>query len=164
MPLSKKEERVWFLLRIGLGLIFLWAFLDKLLGLGFATSADKAWISGGSPTAGFLSSGVYGPFAGFYHSLAGSAVVDWLFMLGLLGIGISLVLGIFMRVACYGGVVLMILIWSSLLPPKNHPFLDEHIIYLLVFIVLAFSNAGDYFGLGKIWGKTSLVKKNKWLK
>ena len=34
-------------LRIATGLVFLWAFLDKLLGLGYATPTDRAWINGG---------------------------------------------------------------------------------------------------------------------
>ena len=67
-----------------MGLIFLWAFIDKVFGLGFATTADKSWIAGGSPTTGFLQFGVHGPFAGFYHSLSGIPIVDVLFMLGLL--------------------------------------------------------------------------------
>ena len=58
-------------LRIMFGFYFLWAFLDKTFGLGFATPAAKAWINGGSPTKGFLS-GSEGPFSGFYHALAGN--------------------------------------------------------------------------------------------
>ncbi len=41
-------------LRIALGWIFLWAFLDKLFGLGHETASQAAWVNGGSPTAGFL--------------------------------------------------------------------------------------------------------------
>jgi thiosulfate dehydrogenase [quinone] large subunit len=37
-------------LRLALGWIFLWAVIDKLFGLGFATPAKNAWIDGGSPT------------------------------------------------------------------------------------------------------------------
>ena len=41
-------------LRIALGWIWLWAFFDKLLGLGFATTPEKAWINGNSPITGYL--------------------------------------------------------------------------------------------------------------
>ena len=47
-------DYVWAITRISIGWIFLWAFLDKTFGWGFATPAGKAWISGGSPTTGFL--------------------------------------------------------------------------------------------------------------
>ena len=40
--------------RLALGWIFLWAFLDKLFGLGHSTPSTGAWINGGSPTKGFL--------------------------------------------------------------------------------------------------------------
>jgi hypothetical protein len=42
--------------RVVLGFEFLWAFLDKTFGLGYATPAERAWINGGSPTKGFLRS------------------------------------------------------------------------------------------------------------
>ena len=50
--------------RIALGWIFLWAFLDKLFGLGHETATKNAWINGGSPTKGFLAFGATGPFQG----------------------------------------------------------------------------------------------------
>ncbi len=157
--MALRKEQVWALLRFGMGWIFLWAFLDKLFGLGFSTTPDKAWLAGGSPTFGFLNSATYGPFAAFYHSLAGNVAVDWLFMLGLLGMGTALILGIGVRIAGYAGALLTILMWSSLLPPKNNPFLDEHIIYALVLLGLATVRAGQWFGFGKWWAKRRLVKQ-----
>ena len=150
-------------LRIVLGWFFLWAFFDKLFGLGFATKATDAWLAGVSPTAGFLKFGTHGPLAPFYQSLAGSAIVDWLFMLGLLFLGISLFLGIFMRLACCAGVVLMLLMWSSLLPPEHNPIVDEHIIYSLVMITLLKFEAGKFLGLGVKWSKSWLVRKYRFL-
>ena len=78
--------------RIAFGFYFLWAFVDKMFGLGFATPAERAVVNGGSPTTGYLS-GVEGPLAGFYNAMAGNAFVDVLFMAGLLGIGLTLMLG-----------------------------------------------------------------------
>ena len=40
-------------LRITTGSIFLWAFVDKTFGLGYATASDSARINEGSPTKGF---------------------------------------------------------------------------------------------------------------
>jgi|SRR3989344_2033937 len=79
-----KRENFLGILRIFMGWIFLWPFLDKLIGLGFTTSPKNAWLNGGSPTTGFLSNATKGPLELFYKTLAGSTVVDWLFMLGLL--------------------------------------------------------------------------------
>ena len=155
----KTEQYVWAGLRIVLGLVFFWAFIDKLFGLGFATTVEKSWLAGGSPTTGFLTAGVHGPFAWFYNTLAGSAVVDWLFMMGLMLMGISLILGVGVRIAGYSGALLMFLMWTALLPPKNHPFLDEHVIYLIVLLGLVHVRAGRWYGLGKQWEKLPLVKK-----
>jgi thiosulfate dehydrogenase [quinone] large subunit len=47
--------------RVVLGFEFLWAFLDKTFGLGYATPSARAWINGGSPTKGFLSNVAVGP-------------------------------------------------------------------------------------------------------
>jgi thiosulfate dehydrogenase [quinone] large subunit len=152
------------LVRIALGLLFLWAFFDKLLGLGFATSSANAWINGGSPTAGFLANAVTGPFSTIYHSLSGLAVIDWLFMLGLLVIGLGLTFGIATRFSCYSGTLLMLLMWSSLLPPKNHPFIDEHIIYALALIAIALSDTGSVLGLQKKWQSLHFVRKMPWLR
>jgi thiosulfate dehydrogenase (quinone) large subunit len=155
----KKEEYVWGSLRIGLGLIFLWAFFDKLLGLGFNTAADKSWLLGNSPTAGFLQFGVHGPFSTMFNALAGSVLVDWLFMLGLLLIGSSLILGIGVKIASYSGALLLLLMWTALLPPEHHPFLDDHIIYALLLIGLSLVKSGRFLGFGKWWSKQKLVKK-----
>lgn len=125
-------------LRFLMGFIFLWAFLDKTFGLGFATTADKAWIAGGSPTTGFLANAVQGPFAPFFNSLAGVALVDWLFMLGLLFVGVTLILNRYVKWGALAGILMLILMYLALLFPENNPFVDDHIVYavLLGYIAL----------------------------
>lgn len=125
-------------LRLLMGFIFLWAFLDKTFGLGFATSPDKSWLSGGSPTAGFLGFGVKGPFADFFHSLAGNPMVDYLFMFGLLFIGITLLSNKFVKWGGIAGIVMMMLMYFALLLPENNPFVDEHLVYAVLLGVIAF--------------------------
>ncbi|GAB3837862.1 DoxX family membrane protein [Dactylosporangium cerinum] len=150
--------------RIALGWVFLWAFLDKLFGLGHETAEKAAWINGGSPTNGFLGRAVAGPFKDFYHSFAGAGWADWLFMLGLLGIGVALILGIGMRVAAVAGALLLVLMWTAVLPPENNPFMDDHLIYAGTIVGLALTQAGNTLGLGTWWGKTALVSRAPWLK
>jgi thiosulfate dehydrogenase [quinone] large subunit len=149
-------------LRIVLGWVFLWAFLDKLVGLGYATPAAKSWLNGGSPTKGFLSSST-GPFAGFYHDLAGTGLANWLFMLGLAGIGTALVLGIGMRVAGVTGTILYLMMFTVVLPPATNPVVDDHIIGALAVATLALFAAGDTFGLGRWWKSLPVVQRNPWL-
>ena len=137
----------------------MWAFIDKLLGLEFTTKLESAWLNGGSPTTGFLTNAVKGPFAGFFQGLAGQVWIDWLFMIGLLLIGISLILGIFHKLATYFGALLLFLMLLAVLPPEHNLFLDDHIIYGLVLLLLYKVRAGDYLGYGKRWKKSYLVKK-----
>jgi len=131
-----KQQIVLKVLRLAMGFIFLWAFLDKTFGLGFATVPEKSWINGGSPTFGFLSFGVKGPFVEFFHSLAGVAIVDWAFMLGLLFIGLTLVLNKFVKWGTIAGALMMVFMYLALLFPENNPIIDEHIIYMLVFMFI----------------------------
>lgn len=124
-------------LRIGLGFIFLWAFLDKAFGLGFATVAEKAWIDGGSPTFGFLTHATKGPFAEIFQSLAGSAVVDWLFMAGLLGVGVTLLINRMVRWGAVAGSAMLLLMYLAVLPPENNPVIDDHLIYIIGLAIIA---------------------------
>lgn len=150
------------LTRLCLGWTFLWPFFDKLFGFGHGTTSAKSWLNGGSPTTGFLKGSV-GPVAGVYRHLAGSSWADWGFMLGLLCIGVALFLGIGMQIAAVSGAVLLVLMWSASLPPANHLFMDDHIIYALVLLTLAVVGAGNTLGLGHWWTNTQLVRRHGWL-
>lgn len=168
---SKSAARVWAATRISLGFVFLWAFFDKLFGLGFATCrnaetnavdvlCDSAWLEGGSPTTGFLKFGTKGsPFEDVFAGMAGNAFWDWLFMLGLLGIGLALTLGIGMKLAAWSGALLMMLMWVALYQPENNPFMDDHVVYALVLLGLWQVNDKQVWGYGKKWRKSDLVKK-----
>nr|WP_239152199.1 hypothetical protein [Virgisporangium aurantiacum] len=150
-------------IRIALGWVFLWAFLDKAFGLGFATPSERSWFNGGSPTNGFLSS-AKGPFNGFYHNIAGTGIADALFMTALLGVGLALLLGIGMRIAAGAGALLTIMMWTAVLPPTTNPFMDDHLVYAAILIVLALLGAGNTLGLGRQWAATPLVQRAPWLK
>ena len=148
------------ILRYAMALQLLWAFFDKLLGLGHSTVPENAWIRFGSPTAGFLTKSATGPLAPIYNAIGGNGVTDWLYMLALLFIGLSLLLGIGMKISTISGSVLMFFMWSAALPkPSNFFQIDQHLIYILVLLVLLFTRAGQYAGLGRIWVNTKLVKR-----
>ena len=122
--------------------IFLWAFIDKLFGFGFATNTASAWINGGSPTAGFLIHGTHGPLAGLFQSLAGYHVIDWLFMTGLLFVGLTFLFNRFIKLGAIVGAMMMLLMWLATFPSENNPLVDDHIVYALVLLFLSMTTRG----------------------
>ena len=152
-PGKMHETIIFTLVRVAIGFEFLWAFLDKTFGFGqmldvngtptkVGTLPADSWINGGSPTWGFLAFGTKGKFfEGFYSGLAGSKIIEFLFMFGLLGIGLAMFLGIGRRIAATCGIVMMALLWSASIPISTNPIIDDHIILILVFAVLGYTNS-----------------------
>ncbi len=176
--------------RILIGWIFLWAFLDKLIGLGFTTCrnstgmltetgsavtiygsvdvmCEKAWLSGGAVTKGYLGSSS-GPLADVFIGLAGQRWTDWIFMIGLLGIGLALILGIGTKIAAWSGIAMLAMMYVSHAWPFSggltNPFIDYHIIYGVAGLAIVLVELKDQpIGLGKWWRSLGIVKKNGWL-
>src|SRR5215216_3436360 len=172
--ITERATKFLAVFRVVLGVEFLWAFLDKTFGLGYATPAARAWINGGSPTKGFLSRVAVGPFESTFHTIAGAAWADWLFMAGLLGIGIALIFGIGLRIAAVSGTLMLLGMWAAEWPlakltsageptMSTNPIVDYHIIYALALIALALTYAGHTWGLGRLWAKLPFVQRNRWL-
>lgn len=165
--------RMLAVLRIATGLVFLWAFLDKTFGLHYATPTARAWINGGSPTKGFLSSVEVGPLTSFFHSIAGDTWTNWLFMLGLAGVGIALISGVALRITAVAGVAMMAMMWLAEFPLAQYtstgkptgspnPLIDYHIVYAIALIVLAATYAGNTWGLGKTWARLPFINRHRW--
>ncbi|GAB2809155.1 hypothetical protein [Streptomyces daliensis] len=168
-------SRVVASVRVVTGFVFLWAFLDKTFGWHYATPPGKGWIDGGSPTEGFLGGVAVGPLETPFHNWAGDAWADWLFMLGLLGIGVALLAGVVLRLAALAGTVMMALMWAAEWPLAQHlsdgspsmstnPLIDYHVVYAAALIVLAALSAGDTWGLGRTWSRLPYVRDHRWLR
>ncbi|MFD5316710.1 hypothetical protein [Streptomyces sp. NPDC127098] len=173
-PLSTAAARALAVLRVATGVIFLWAFLDKAFGWGYATPAENSWTSGGSPAGGYLAGVSAGPLETTFHSWAGDVWVDWLYMAGLFGLGASLVAGVGLRVTAVAGSLMMLFLWLSQFPPARHlsdgspsmspnPLVDQHVVYAVVMVVLAACSAGRVWGLGGAWARLPIVDRHRWL-
>src|SRR5512132_2680834 len=172
--ITARATKFLAIMRVVVGFEFLWAFLDKTFGLGYATPAARAWIHGGSPTKGFLSNVAVGPFESTFHAWAGATWADWTFMLGLLGIGLALIFGIGLRIAAVSGTLMLLGMWAAEWPlakftsagepsMSTNPIVDYHIIYALALIALAVTYAGNTWGLGRLWARLPFVQRNRWL-
>ena len=149
---SKPARLILGLLRLAVGFIFLWSFLDKTFGLHYSTGPSRAWIRGGTPAQSYLTGATTGkPLASFFESLAVPAI-DWAFMLGLLGT----------RLAAFAGVVMLGFMYAAVAPwvwGSLNPVVNEHLVYALVLILIPLTSAGDTLGLGTWWKGLGLVKK-----
>ena len=130
-----------FLLRISIGWLMFYAGITKVL--------DPQWSA-----AGYLKGAK--TFADFYQRLTSPGtlpVINFVNEWGLTLLGVSLILGVFIRFSAPLGAILMLLYYFPILAfpyPNAHAFIvDEHIIYALALLVLASLRAGDFWGLGK---------------
>jgi len=146
MSLTRYAEASIFLVRVALGWIFLYSGASKI-------------ISGTWSAAGYLSSAK--TFPAFFAWFARPENIDWVTMLnewGMLLIGISLILGAFVRYSAIFGALLMALYY---LPALNFPYasdhfylVDDHVIYFLTFLILSGIHAGEFLGFDKWLSRT----------
>ena len=89
-------------------------------------------------------------------------VINFVNAWGLTLLGVSLILGVLVRLSSILGVVLMVLYYLVLDFPKPNPhsfIVDEHIIYIAVLMLLASFRAGRIWGLEDWCSKLPLCSK-----
>jgi thiosulfate dehydrogenase [quinone] large subunit len=161
------------LLRLALGLEFLWAFFDKTFGLGYATPTPEHGSRAGPRPRGSCPGWMPGRCRAVqFHGR--NPVVDWLFMLALLGIGVALILGVALRIAAASGAVLLLMMWLASWPlastvagkptGSTNPLIDDHIISALAIIVVGAYAAHSAGYLGRWWSHQPLVRRSPWLR
>lgn len=128
-----------FILRISMGWLMFYAGITKVM--------DPAWSA-----AGYLRSAKTFPelFRWFLQPEI-LPIVNFINEWGLTLLGVSLILGVFVRLSSVLGAALMMLYYFPALDfpyPNMHSYIvDEHIIYALVLLFFAAIRAGRYFGL-----------------
>lgn len=127
------------LARVSLGVLFLYAGVVKVV--------DSDWSA-----AGYI--GGAKTFAGFYQLFLQPAilpVVNFLNAWGLTILGVSLILGLFVRLSSALGIILMLLYYFAAGPfpyPNAHAWLvDEHIVYAAALLFFIGIRAGRYWGM-----------------
>lgn len=139
------------LLRVLTGWMMLYAGVTKII--------DPQWSA-----EGYLKGAK--TFAWFFQSLANPGIlplVNFLNEWGLALLGISLLLGIGVRLSSALGAGLMMLYYFPILDfpyPNPHAFLvDEHIVYAAALLVLASMRAGQIWGLENWCTNLPICKK-----
>lgn len=148
---NKSERIVILFLRLSLGWIFLYA--------GFTKLANPAWTA-----AGFLKGSQ--TFPDLYKLFTDPTIlpiVNFLNEWGQLLLGISLILGIGVRLSSILGAALMVLYY---LPQLSFPYIgktsfivDQHIIFALVLIYFAVIRAGRVYGFEQWCANLPICRK-----
>lgn len=144
MLMSTQRITLLFL-RIALGWMYLYA--------GFTQVTNPKWTA-----QGYLQGAKV--FSGFYQWLASPAILPVLNVInewGLVILGISLLLGVFVRASAPLGILLMILYYVPILHfpyVGAHSYLvDEHVMYIAGLSVLWAFGAGRVFGLDSFFSR-----------
>lgn len=129
----------FFLTRVSLGWIMLYSGITKIL--------DPKWSAKGY----VLGSKTFPELYQWFASDQILPVINLLNAWGMALIGLSLVLGFFVKFSAPFGALLMLLYYFPALDfpmaSKNYYIIDFHIIFALVFILLIILDAGKYWGL-----------------
>ena len=138
--MTSPQKFFLFILRLSMGWMFFYAGIAKVL--------DPAWSA-----AGYLKGATFLPW--LYQIFSQPHLlpyVDFANKWGLTLLGISLMLGLFVRLSSLLGVILMALYYFAI-PGFNFPhpnahsyIVDEHVIYIAVLFFFAAIKAGRFLG------------------
>jgi len=136
--MTSPQKFFLFVSRITVGWMFFYAGITKVL--------DPQWSA-----EGYLKGAK--AFTWFFQMLLDPSIlpiINFMNKWGLTFLGISLILGLFVRFSSLLGVLLMALYYIALGFPYPNPhsyIVDEHIIYISILLFFAAVKAGRFFGL-----------------
>lgn len=108
---------------------------------------------------------IYAPLT----SVALDPFLTFLVSYGHLAIGVSLLLGLAVRVSSLAGLFLLLMYWTAhmewpYIENQNNFIVDYHIVYATVCLFLFFADAGHVFGVDQWASKMTFIRNNNWLK
>ena len=144
-PKGTKSQLTWSVVMLTL--------VRLTLGTFMLTAGYRLWFEGGwnawLQIGHVLPTVVQGPFAGPFTALWENPVVLFLVILGSMTVGLSMVLGFLARLGAFGGAVMMVAFYLAALPP-HFGWVNEYVIYFLVFIYFMTKNPGYFPGVDRI--------------
>ena len=173
MLVTKESYRIGIaILRIGVGVIFLWAGLEKLMApepfsaagfLEFATGGSLGWPF----VTGEVAEGtVFNPSQGFWVDMATNdaamTFVNVLVPWGQLGIGIGLILGLLTRFSAAMGTLMMLFFFVAAWD-FEFGIVNQHLTYALVTAFLGLIGSGNFYGLDGMLGDSAPPWVRRWL-
>lgn len=160
--------------RIAVGVIFLWAGLEKIVGEGLGTWSAKGFLefaTGGTLgwpfVTGEVAEGtVFNPTHDFWVALAGNeaamSLISYLVPLGQAGVGIALILGLLTRFGAAMGALMMLIFFVAAWD-FEFGIVNQHLTYAVVTLGLGIVGAGNHYGLDGVLGKGMGGGIRRWL-
>lgn len=153
---DRRHQFAVAVLRVAVGIIFLTAGLEKILGaenwsaagfLQFGTAGTLGWPwFTGDPVEGQ----VFNPTQEFWVGLAANetamTVINFLVPYGQVGIGVGLILGLFTRFSAAMGTLMMLFFFVAAWD-FEFGIVNQHLTYALVTFVLGYLGTGNFYGL-----------------
>ena len=150
-------------LRVVVGIIFLWAGLEKIFGpepfdaagfLQFGTTGSLGWPFVTEPVEG----AIYNPTHDFWVAMSENetlmSIINVIVPYGQLGIGIGLVLGMLTRFSALMGTLMML---GFFLAAWDFQFgiVNQHLTYAVVTLFLGYIGSGDFYGVDRTLGENA---------
>jgi thiosulfate dehydrogenase [quinone] large subunit len=173
MIIVKDSYRIGIaILRIGVGIIFLWAGLEKVFAPeAFSAAGFLQFGTGGSLGWPFISGEiaegtVFNPTQAFWVGLAANdtamSVINVLVPYGQIGIGIGLILGLLTRFSATMGALMMLFFFVAAWD-FGFGVVNQHLTYALVTAFIGLIGAGNYYGLDRTVGASVGGWARRWL-
>lgn len=136
--ITKPQKFFLILLRVSAGWMFFYAGITKILNPQWSA---EGYLKGAKS------------FVWFFQTLLDPSVlpiINFMNKWGLALLGVSLIIGLFVRLSSLLGVILMALYYLALSfphPNANAYIVDQHIIYISILLFFASVRAGRIFGI-----------------
>ncbi len=171
MRITSQTHRIGVaVLRIAVGIIFLWAGVGKFVQ-GFTAKGFLAHATGGTLGWPFVTgtpdpNTIYNPTHPFWVSLSNNAaamtIVNFLVVAGEIGIGVSLILGLLTRFGALMGALMMLFYFFAAWEFSDG-IVNQHLTYMVVCLTIAGLGAGRYYGLDAMVGQRFSPTVRTWL-
>jgi thiosulfate dehydrogenase (quinone) large subunit len=168
---DRKHQIGVAVLRIGVGIIFLWAGLEKVIGgggawsaagfLSFATGGTLGWPFVGEAVEGVVYNPTHDMWVVFSENSTAMGIIDMLVPWGQIGIGVSLILGLLTRFGAAMGTLMMLLFFVAAWD-FQFGIVNQHLTYALVTFFLGYIGSGNFYGLDALVGQRVSPFLRRW--
>lgn len=158
-------------LRVVVGIIFLWAGLEKVIGgggawsaagfLSFATGGTLGWPFVAEAAEGVVYNPTHDMWIAFSGNTAAMSIIDLLVPWGQFGIGVSLILGLLTRFGAAMGTLMMLMFFVAAWD-FQFGIVNQHLTYALVTFFLGYIGSGNFFGLDAVVGQRVSPFLRRW--